>query len=114
MEQQTGLKLGKEFIKVVYCHPAYLTYAEYTMQNAGLDESQVGIKTTGRNINNLRYADNTTLMVENEEELKSFLMKMKEENEKVGLKLKHSENSDHGIQSHHFMANRLETIETVK
>ena len=54
MEQQTGLKLGKEFIKVVYCHPAYLTYAEYTMQNAGLDESQVGIKTTGRNINNLR------------------------------------------------------------
>ena len=72
MEQQTGLKLGKEFIKVVYCHPAYLTYAEYTMQNAGLDESQVGIKTTGRNINNLRYADNATLMVENEEEIKSF------------------------------------------
>ena len=86
MEQQTGLKLGKEFIKVVYCHPAYLTYAEYTMQNAGLDESQVGIKTTGRNINNLRYADNTTLMVENEEGLKSFLMSAKEESERAGLK----------------------------
>ena len=85
MEQQTGLKLGKEFIKVVYCHPAYLTYAEYTMQNAGLDESQVGIKTTGRNINNLRYADNTTLMVESEE-LKSLLMRVKEEREKASLK----------------------------
>ena len=71
-------------------------------------------KIAGRNISNLKYADNTTLVAESKEELKSFLMKMKEENEKVGLKLKHSENSDHGIQSHHFMANRLETIETVK
>ena len=62
-------------------------YAEYIMQNAGLDDAQVGIKIAGRNINNLRYADNTTLMAESEEELKSLLMKVKEESEKVGLKL---------------------------
>ena len=62
-------------------------YAEYIMQNAGLDEAQVGIKIAERNINNLRYADDTTLMAESEEELKSFLMKVKEESEKVGLKL---------------------------
>ena len=62
-------------------------YAEYIMRNAGLEEAQAGIKIAGRNINNLRYADNTTLMAESEEELKSLLMKMKEESEKVGLKL---------------------------
>ena len=62
-------------------------YAEYLMRNAGLDESQVGIKISGRNINNLRYADDTTLMAESEEELKSLLMKLKKESEKVGLKL---------------------------
>ena len=62
-------------------------YAEYIMKNAGLDEAQDGIKIAGRNINNLRYADDTTLMAESEEELKSLLMKVKEENEKVGLKL---------------------------
>ena len=62
-------------------------YAEYIMQNAGLDEAQAGIKIAGRNINNLRYADDTTIMVESEEELKSLLMKVKEENENVGLKL---------------------------
>ena len=82
MEQQTGSKLGKEYIKAVYCHPAYLTY----MQNAGVDEAQAGIKIAGRNINNIRYADDTTLMAESEEELKSLLMKMKEESEKTGLK----------------------------
>ena len=60
-------------------------YAECTMQNAGLDEAQAGIKITGRNINNLRYADDTTLMAESEEELKRLLMKVKEESEKVGL-----------------------------
>ena len=81
MEIQTGPKLGKEYIKVVYCHLADL-YAEYIMQNAELDEAQAGIKITGRNINNLRYADDT-LMVENKEELKSFLMKVKEESEKT-------------------------------
>ena len=57
MEQQTGSKLGKEYIKAVYCHPAYITYAEYIMQNPRLDEAQVGIKIARRNINNLRYAD---------------------------------------------------------
>ena len=62
-------------------------YAEYIMRNAGLEEAQAGIKTAGRNINKLRYADDTTLMAESEEELKSFLMKVKEESEKVGLKL---------------------------
>ena len=62
-------------------------YAEYTMQNAGLDEAQAGIKITGRNIYNLTYADDTTLMAESEEEIKGLLMKMKEESEKVDLKL---------------------------
>ena len=63
------------------------TIAEYIMRNAGLEEAQAGIKIAGRNINDLRYADDTTLMAESEEELKSFLMKVKEENEKGGLKL---------------------------
>ena len=62
-------------------------YAEYIMTNVGLEEAQAGIKIAGRNINNLRYADDTTLMAEGEEELKSLLMKVKEESEKVGLKL---------------------------
>ena len=80
-------------------------YAEYIMRNAGLEEAQAGIKIAGGNINNLRYADDTTLMVESEEELKSLLMKVKEER-KSWLKAQHSENEDHGIWSHHFMANR--------
>ena len=63
-------------------------YAEYIIRNAGLQEAQAGIKIAGRNVNHLRYADDTTLMAESEEELKSFLMKVKEESEKVGLKLK--------------------------
>ena len=75
------------------------------MRNAGLEEAQAGIKIAGRNINNLRYADDITLMAESEEELKSFLTKVKEESEKVGFKAQHSENEDHGIWSHHFMAN---------
>ena len=86
MEQWTGSKLGKEYVKAVYCHPAYL-YAKYIMRNAGLDEAQAGIKIARRNINNLRYADDTTLMAESEEELKSLLVKVKEESEKLGLKL---------------------------
>ena len=86
-EQQTGSKSGKEYVEVVYCHPAYLTYAECIIRNARLDEAQVGIKTAGKNINNLRNADDTTLMAESKEELKSLLLKVKEENEKVGLKL---------------------------
>ena len=87
MEQQTGSKSGKEYIKAEYCHSAYLTYMQSTMRNPGLDEAQPGIKTSGRNINNLRYADDTTLMAKSEEELKSLLTTEKEQNEKVGLKL---------------------------
>ena len=85
MEQQTGSKLGKEYVKAVYCHPAYLTYMQKTScitWKARLDEAQVGIKVSG-NINNLRYADDTTLMAESEEELKSLLMKVKEGSEKA-------------------------------
>ena len=88
MEQQTGSKQEKEYIKAVYCHPAYLTYMQsISMRNAGLEEAQAGITIARRNINNLRYADDTTLMAESEEELKSLLMKVKVESEKVGLKL---------------------------
>ena len=74
------------------------------MRNAGLEEDQAGIKIAGRNINKLRYADDTTLMAESEEELKSLLMKVKVESEKVGLKLNILKT--HGIWSHHFMGNR--------
>ena len=88
MEQQTGFKSGKEYIKAAYCNPCLFNlYAECIMWNAVLDEAQAGIKIAGRNINNLRYADDTTLMAESEEELKSLLMKVKEESEKAGIKL---------------------------
>ena len=86
MEQQTGSKLGKEYIKGVYCHPAYLTYMQSTSCEM-MDEAQAEIKIARRNINNLRCANDTTLMAESEEELKSLLMKVKEKSEKVGLKL---------------------------
>ena len=75
MEQWTGSKLGKEYIKAVCCHLAYLAYMQSIMGNARLDEAQAGIKIAGRNINNLRYADDTTLLAESEEELKSLLKK---------------------------------------
>ena len=74
------------------------------MHNARLDEAQDGIKIAGRNINNLRYADDTTLMAESEEELKSLLMKVKERSGKSWFKAQHSKYKDHSIQSHHFMA----------
>ena len=80
-------------------------YAEYIMQNARLDEAQAAIKIAERNINNLRYAEDTTLMAESEEELKSLSMNMKEEREKAGLKLNIQKTKDHGIWSHHFMVN---------
>ena len=76
------------------------------MRNAGLDEAQTGIKIAWRNINNLRYADDTTLMAESQEELKSLLMRVKGESEKIELKKSTFKNLDHGIWSHHFMANR--------
>ena len=87
MEQQTVCKSGKECVKAVYSHPAYLLYAEYIMRNAGLDEAKAGVKIARRNINSLRYTDDTTLIAESEEELKSLLMKVEEESEKAGLKL---------------------------
>ena len=77
-------------------------YVEYILRNALLDEAQAGIKIAGRNINKLRYADDTTLMAESQEELKSLLMKVKEESDKA----QHSENKDHGMWSDHFMGNR--------
>ena len=88
MEQQTGSKLGKEYIKAVHCHPAHLA----SMQSTSCEmlhwvEAQAGIKIAGRNSNNLRYADDTTLMTESEEELTSLLMKEKEKSKKAGLKL---------------------------
>ena len=88
MEQLTGSKLRQEYSKVVHYHSCLFNcYVEYIMWNAGLDKSQAGIKIAGRNINNLRYADDTTLMAESEE-LQSLLMTVQEESENVGLKLK--------------------------
>ena len=81
MEEQTGFKSGEEYVKAVYCHPAYLTYMQNTLCEI------LGWKIEGSYINNRRYANDTTLKAESEKELKSFLMKVKEENEKVGLKL---------------------------
>ena len=106
MGQLTGSKLRKEYDKAVCCHFVYLNlYKEHIMQNARLDELQAGIKIARININNLRYADDTTLMVESKEELKSLLMRMKKESEKADLKL-NIKNLNHGILSHNFMANR--------
>ena len=88
MAQQTGFQIGNGVCQACILSPClFKLYAEYIMRNAGLDETQAGIKIAGRNIDNLRYADDTTLTAENEEELKSLLMKVKGENEKVGLKL---------------------------
>ena len=81
-------------------------YAEFIMQNARLDEVQAGIKIARKNINSLKYADDTTLMAESKEKLKSLLMKVREESKNSWLKTQHSKNKDHGIWSHHFMANR--------
>ena len=90
MEQWNGSKLEKEYIKAVYCHPAYLTYMQSTSWQT-LDEAQAGIKIARRKINDLKYADDTILMVESKEELKSLLMRVKEDSEKAGLK-QHSKN----------------------
>ena len=91
MEQQSDSKSGKEYMKAVYCHPAYLTYMQNTLRETlGWRKHKLESRPPGeigRNINNLRYADDTTLMAESEEELKSLVMKVKKESEKVGLKL---------------------------
>ena len=81
------------------------------MRNSGLDEAQAGITFAGRNINNLRYADDITLMAESNKELKILLMKVKEESEKAGWKLNIQKKKHHGIQSYHFMANNGETMQ---
>ena len=100
-------EIGKEVHQTCILFPCLFNfYAEYIMQNTGLEEAQAGIKIARRNINNLRYADDTTLMAERKEEIKSLLMKVKEGSKKVGLKLNFQKNLDHGIWSHHFMANR--------
>ena len=88
MEQQTSSKKEKEYIKAVYCHPAYLTYMQSTSwETLGWVKHKLDSKIAGRNVNNIRYADESTLMAESEEELKSLLKKVKEESEKVALKL---------------------------
>ena len=107
MEQQTVSKSGKEYIKAVYCHPAYLTYMQSTScETLGWMKHKLKSRLRGEIISNLRYTDDTTLMAESEEELTSLLMKVKEESGKSWLKTQHSENEDHGIRSHHFMGNR--------
>ena len=88
MGTKNWFQIGKEACQGCILSPClYNLYAEYIMRNARMDEAQAGIKIAGRYVNKLRYADDTTLMAESEEELKSLLMKVKEENEKVGLKL---------------------------
>ena len=88
MEQWTDCKLGKKYIKAVYCHPAYLSYMQSTLcEMPGWMKHKLESRLLGKKINNFRYADDTTLMAESEEELKSFVMKVKEESEKAGLKL---------------------------
>ena len=100
MGQQTGSELEKKYIKAVYCHPAYLTYMQSTScKTLGC----MKLKTAGRNIKHLRYADDTTLMAESKEELQSLL---KQESEKVGLKLNIQKTNITAFQSHHFMAYR--------
>ena len=87
MEQQTGSKLAREYNKAEYHHSGFNLYAQYIMWNTRLDEAQAGIKIAGRNINNLKYVDDTTLMAEREE-LKSLLITVKVESEKAGLNIK--------------------------
>ena len=115
MEQQTGSKLGKEYIKAVYCHPAYLTYMQSTScEMLGWMKHKLESRLPGKNINNLRYTDDTTFMAGNKEELKSLLMKLKKESEKAGLKF--------NIQKTKIMASGLvtswqidgKTMETVR
>ena len=115
-EQQIDSKQGKEHVKAVYCHPLFNLYAVYIMKNAGMDEAQTGIKIAWRNINNFRYADDTTLMVESKEELKSLLMKVKEESEKVGLRLGIQEKKKKIMASGPITSWQIdgETMETVK
>ena len=103
LEQRIGLGLRKENDRSVCCHPVYLTCM---LKNAGLDNLQAEIKTGGRNINNVRYADDATLVAESKDKLKSLLMRVKEESGKTGLKLSILKTKIMASKSHHFMANR--------
>ena len=108
MEQQTGFKSEKEYVKAVYCHPAYLTYMQSTScKMLGWMKHKLESRLLG-NINNLRYAEDTILMEESKEELKSLLMKVKEESEKVGFKLNIQKTKIMASGPNHFpiMANR--------
>ena len=114
-DSNNRFQIGKGVCQGCISSPCLLSlYAEYIMRNAGLEETQTDIKIAGRNINHLRYADDTTLMAESEKELKSLLMKVKEESEKSGLKTQHSKSEDHDIWSQGFMANiwrkKMETV----
>ena len=102
-EQQTVFQIGKGVHQDCIWSPCFFNlYAVYIMRNSELEEAQAGIKIAGRNINNLRYADDTTLMAESEEELKNLFMKVNEKCEKSWLKAQHSKNEDCGIWSHQF------------
>ena len=103
MEKQTGSKSGKEYVKAVYCHLAYLTYKQYIMRNSGLNEAQARIKIARKNINNITYTEDMTIIAESKDELKSLLMKVKQES---WLKTQHSKAEDHGIWFHQFTANK--------
>ena len=92
MEQWTVSRLGKEYVKAVLSPCLFNLFAEYIMQNVGLDEAQAEIKISVRNINNLRYADDTTPITESDEELKGLSVKVKEKSEKTGTKTQHSKN----------------------
>ena len=108
-ETTDWFQIGKAVCQGCILSPCLFNfYAEYIMRNAGLEEAQAGIKIAGRNINSLRYADDTTLMAESEEELKGLLMKVKEESEKVGLKLciQKTKIMASSCDHYHFMANR--------
>ena len=106
-ETMDRFQIGKEVCQAWVLSPCLFNlYTEYIMQNARLDEAQLGIKIAGRNINNIKYGDDIILMADTEEELKNLLMKVKEESEKVGLKLNIQKTNIHGIWSHHFMGNR--------
>ena len=109
IEQWTSLKLGKEYIKDICCPCLFNLYAEYIMRNAGLDKAQAGIKIAGRNINNLRYAGDTTLMAESKEELKRLDEGQRGE-WKNWLKIQHSENWDHASTSWQIDGETMETV----
>ena len=107
MERRTGSKLGKEYVKAVYCLPTYLTYMQSkSCKMPDWIKHKLKSRLLGEKATTSDNADDTTLMAESEEELKSLLMRVKEENGKSWFKAQHSENEDHGTWSHHFMGNR--------